>query len=554
MLMKRLFCFALFAVLSLVFLAVAVLAPSHLRAVDARIVEEAGAGSLGVIESGLGLVNLEKAGVADMLLEVGQRLNLPDREKLASSIAAFKSANPEIAWWGGADPYLERIFQEHKPFEKRAGGPVAGIFVLPETRAAVLNFLGNSRRPGVQGILATRDLEETRRLPAVHTAAGQPMETAILISALLFQGDHFTHQLQEEAQWLAALASTQGQTEGLEEFYLDLLSLSRRLNWVQLAHLFRAVEDQQTVNRLAKIIRANEPQLPILYGAIHLNGSAEKVTGYLLEFGESGFDDLAWSLEHGSGAVSELLRRHQRVYHPGLREKMENPSGGLFAFLLNLSINAPFLAFLFKCWLFLAAGFFVARSISLAAAPLSPFEERLQDKRFSWSRQGLFAAGFLLFALLFAEPYLAEDTQQMEFPLRLELPVGGAAALAQLTSNLQPVMDQITLVSLIFFLLIQGIIYAVCLLRLAEIRRQPVTADLKLQLLDNEENMFDAGLYCGLGGTVVALVLLTMGVIKPSLMAAYSSTLFGIVFVGILKILHLRPFRRKLILENTLRG
>jgi hypothetical protein len=38
-------------------------------------------------------------------------------------------------------------------------------------------------------------------------------------------------------------------------------------------------------------------------------------------------------------------------------------------------------------------------------------------------------------------------------------------------------------------------------------------------------------------------------VIKPSLMAAYSSTSFGIIFVSVFKIFHLRPERRKLLLE-----
>jgi len=40
--------------------------------------------------------------------------------------------------------------------------------------------------------------------------------------------------------------------------------------------------------------------------------------------------------------------------------------------------------------------------------------------------------------------------------------------------------------------------------------------------------------------------------IKPSLMAAYSSTSFGIIFVSIFKIFHLRPFRRKLLLESEM--
>jgi hypothetical protein len=33
-------------------------------------------------------------------------------------------------------------------------------------------------------------------------------------------------------------------------------------------------------------------------------------------------------------------------------------------------------------------------------------------------------------------------------------------------------------------------------------------------------------------------------------MAAYSSTSFGIIFVSIFKIFHLRPYRRQLLLED----
>jgi hypothetical protein len=41
----------------------------------------------------------------------------------------------------------------------------------------------------------------------------------------------------------------------------------------------------------------------------------------------------------------------------------------------------------------------------------------------------------------------------------------------------------------------------------------------------------------------------SLGVVQFSLMAAYSSTSFGIVFVSVFKIFNLRPLRRKLLLE-----
>jgi hypothetical protein len=103
---------------------------------------------------------------------------------------------------------------------------------------------------------------------------------------------------------------------------------------------------------------------------------------------------------------------------------------------------------------------------------------------------------------------------------------------------------------LLLFFVLQALIYSACLVKLAEIRRQRVGPRIKLKLLENEDHLFDAGLYLGFAGTIVSLILVSLGVIKPSLMAAYSSTSFGIIFVSIFKIFHLRPERRKLLLQS----
>ncbi|MGH7971207.1 MAG: hypothetical protein ACREIC_21005, partial [Limisphaerales bacterium] len=53
----------------------------------------------------------------------------------------------------------------------------------------------------------------------------------------------------------------------------------------------------------------------------------------------------------------------------------------------------------------------------------------------------------------------------------------------------------------------------------------------------------------GFVGTIVSLILVSLNIITFSLMAAYSSTSFGIVFVSFFKIFNLRPVRRRLVLE-----
>ena len=115
-------------------------------------------------------------------------------------------------------------------------------------------------------------------------------------------------------------------------------------------------------------------------------------------------------------------------------------------------------------------------------------------------------------------------------------------------------IDSVTLLILSIFLVLQLGLYVFCLVKLSEIRRQRVSEETKLRLLDNEENLFDSGLYLGLGGTVASLILLAVGVVEASLMAAYASTLFGILFVSFFKIFHLRPLKRRLILSAQHQG
>ena len=112
------------------------------------------------------------------------------------------------------------------------------------------------------------------------------------------------------------------------------------------------------------------------------------------------------------------------------------------------------------------------------------------------------------------------------------------------------IMNQLSLLTLLLFFVLQALLYTACLVKLAEIRRQNLVPRIKLRLLENEDHLFDAGLYLGFAGTIISLILVSLGVIQPSLMAAYSSTSFGIIFVSVFKIFHLRPLRRTLLLES----
>jgi len=202
-------------------------------------------------------------------------------------------------------------------------------------------------------------------------------------------------------------------------------------------------------------------------------------------------------------------------------------------------------------WLsYLAGGFLIAAGMHFARPPVSPLERPLQVSGFHFAREILFALGFLLVVLLLSEPFLAQESQRVEVPFRLRLPMVGTAVPARIANVNSSIMNQLSLLTLLLFFVLQALIYVACLVKLAEIRRQNVAPRIKLRLLENEDHLFDAGLYLGFVGTIISLILVSLGVIKPSLMAAYSSTSFGIIFVSIFKIFHLRPERRKLLMES----
>ena len=103
---------------------------------------------------------------------------------------------------------------------------------------------------------------------------------------------------------------------------------------------------------------------------------------------------------------------------------------------------------------------------------------------------------------------------------------------------------------MLLFFVLQALLYVTCVVKLAEIRRQRIGPRIKVKLLENEEHLFDAGLYLGFLGTIVSFIVYSLSP-SPSfpLMVAYSSTSFGILFVSFFKIFHLRPVRRRLLLE-----
>jgi hypothetical protein len=533
----------------LLLLACGLALPAHLRAVDASVIQKAGGNTIPLIEQGLALVKQDNLGAAQLLLQAAQEEGLPERQKLGLAITNLAMQHPRWMVWGGGDAGLDRLFASDPHLPKSGSEPFTDFIVREDNRAVVLELLRASPLPVVQELLRCRALTNTVIFSPSQSAAGQAIDTALATCGLLLERGHMSGGLSNAVFTLAVASNRSDDPPRLEQVLLDLMSLGQRFNWGQLVGFVGQIQDPETLRLLANLARKDDAHLPVLFAAVQLSGQPAQVAAYLMNFSQTGLNDLGASLRFGAGGVKELLRRNQRLHSSRFIQALGQGLFGAGAFAADLCWRMPRLGLTIKWLFYLAAGFLIAAALHFARRAATALEQPLRVRGFHVAREMLFALGFLLVVLLLSEPFLAQESQRVELPFRLRLPTVGSVVQAGTTSVNRTIMNQLSLLTLLLFFVLQALLYTASLLKLAEIRRQNLPSRIKLKLLENEDHLFDAGLYLGFAGTIVSLILVSLGVIQPSLMAAYSSTSFGIIFVVVFKIFHLRPTRRKLLLE-----
>ncbi len=539
--MSRWLWFFLCTVLGLAMAACGLLIPAHLRAVETDLLLEAGKGTPTVVDQGLKFAKDNKLGPAEVLLQAAQQERLSEREELQYVVGNLAKLHPRWQVWGGPEPRFESIFEPDKRLPESGSENLTEYLIRQPNRERVLALLRGSARPAVQALVQCRDLTNTVLLPPSSSSSGQAFDAAVGMCGLLLEGDHLAAGLSNSVYVLARNATQGGPTQPLEQVLLDVLSLGQRFNWGQLTTLAGRVEDPESLRLLVHLVRQSGNQMPVLYAGVLLSGSGAAVANYLVSHAQTGMKDLGAALRFGAGGLNEMLKRNQQLYTGPWPRHL----------VVACCLQMPWLALATKWALYLAGGFLLAAALHFGQRKVSPLEEPLQVRGFHLARELLFGLGFLAVVLLLSEPYLSQEAQRLEFPVRMKLPgVGSLVPAAAMNHHVNSTfMNKLSLLTLLLFFVLQALLYTACLVKLAEIRRQRVVPRIKLRLLENEDHLFDAGLYLGFVGTIISLILVSLGVIKPSLMAAYSSTSFGIIFVSIFKIFHLRPVRRKLLLE-----
>jgi hypothetical protein len=544
--------FLVCAILGVVMLIFGLLVPAHLRAVGGSVLRRAGWNTPALTERARALVRQDQLGAAQLLLQAAQAEGLPGQQSLGLALTNAAQQHPDWLVWGGGDARLDRLFTSDPHLPKSDPEPFTDFVAREDNRAVIIELLRASPLPVVQELLRCRALTNTVIFSPSQSAAGQAIDTALATCGLLIERGHMSAGLSNAVFTLAQASNLGGDPQRLEQVLLDMMSLGQRFNWGQLVEFVGRIPDAETLRLLTNLVRRSGGQLPVLFAAVQLTGQPDRVAAYLMRFSQTGLKDLGASLRYNTGGVSELLRRNLRLHDSDLRQRLAGlaPFRAAAAFESDLSWRMPRLSFTMKWLLYLAAGFLLAAGLHFARPPASALEQPLQVRGFHVAREMLFALGFLLVVLLLSEPFLAQESQRVEFPFRLHLPMVGKVVSAGTTGANKTIMNQLSILTLLLFFVLQALLYSASLVKLAEIRRQRIASRVKLKLLENEDHLFDAGLYLGFAGTIVSLILVSLGVIQPSLMAAYSSTSFGIIFVSVFKIFNLRPLRRKLLLES----
>ena len=524
--------------LALVAAAAAWTLPARWRSLHPDVVRAAGVGSPTLVEVALQASQQQRGGLATLLLDAAGRIGAGPTNEVVSTLALQRSWPREVQVLGGPDGALATLLA---PVNDPGTNTTSALdlFLPAVYRDRLKPRLQESRSPGVQALLVTRSLPTQQFVPAGQPG-GQPYEAIVYLTATLYERERLSPELARELRELAEQAAgSPAAAARLEQFYLDLLTLSRRLDWTSLSELTRKISSISALEQFAGAVRTHPQDLSLLYATALLSGDVGGVARHLTTYGPVGRQGLQTALRDGAGSVRWML----------LQERPVSPGRSVPEALSRAVAQAPQAWVWGRTVLFLVAALLGA--ISLAAFAQVGVPESSSPRAtggVTFLLIALVLGGFLVIA---SEP-LPPRTRTAPTP-RVRLDLGALTRSVSPATSSHPrknIMEPTTLITLVIFGAIQVAVYVICVRKISEIMRLPEPPSVRLRLLENEENLFDAGLYVGIGGTATALVMQVLQLVEANLLAAYSSNLMGIICVALVKIGHVRSARRQLILET----
>lgn len=491
---------------------------------------------------------------------------------VASAAAEFDEVSKDIfqvlkdrpAWRasGGEEAFFEAFFStvsnKASLIESASGledgkifQPLYNILALGENRKKLENFLGQTQSAMVKKILSLKDLNTTL-LPPSHSSAGVLLESAVLSCALAAQSGDFREKILREFSVVSELAFDDASyRENFETFALAVLFFEKKFDWTVFRTVFSKFDSMKSAYDFARVCDRAGEKCGIVVACLMMSGNADEICKYLTSSGEgfgedfdSRLSDMTFAYLGGEGSLDFLLSAGTPIYKtPKIILKTDKFSAPVKMFFARTAAKS-------------GGALFVLKMIFAVMGGALIFEGFWRVFGRTGGGAGLAMLRALLGGAVMATLFLfVVEPRMFELKFGQTPPSDIKFAFAKnIVNNLEKEImniqfDSATMIAVLTFLLMQFLVYVFCLMRLSYVKKLNSPVSVKFKLLENEDNLFDLNLYVGLSGTVLSLICLAMNIVSASLMAAYSSTLFGIVFTALFKIGHLRPYKRKLILE-----
>ena len=520
--------------------------PAYFFECDRRTVAAAGEGTPSPLDIAGIYLDASKISTASLIAKESGTFG-----EISEAVEKQYSAHPQWVAAGGNEPFFEAYYSSVPETPARMSpAPLYSVLAASDSRKKLLDFLAQADSGLVKKFISMRGMNPAI-VPPVYSSAGAPLEAALLINALMAQAGDFDRRfLLDIASIMDLSEKSPEKKEEFEKYCLATLAFAKGYDWTIVRSIFSHFSSAGEAYGFARVYESapTRDYKNVLLAGMFECGSPSMCSRYLDGADPRRWEDFRYAFLHGEGALAFLLESGSPIYSDSAFARFLSPvCSPIKEALAPYAAKFPAAALSAKVALAVIGGYFFIRGF------LRIFQPERDTP--SWHSPLALARGLLealaaaLVFFLLAEPNAfaansVENAPAPELRFAFEKVIN---TIGEETMNFET--DTATIAAVALFFVLQLTVYVFCLIRLSMIKRIKAPAKLKMQLLENEETLFDLGLYIGLGGTVFSLILLTMGIVTASLMAAYASTLFGILFTALVKTMHVRRYKRRLLLE-----